>query len=527
MSTKFHGAACKTCRRRGRKCTRELPKCKSCLDKGIECEGYTLKWTGLASRGKLAGKTSMPKAKPTKATKTKVSVPATIERSLTIRQATPTIIHEGTLGGSSKPGIVDKPPTLRTWDPTVFDHASATTFKGESFQARTLVEDSDSSPETDALRRKRINSPFRPSALLEPYSVPIELKFILNYHLKEVTPRLLVDVSTFRNPYSEYILPIAVQRPALLYACAALAACHYNVRLQDQRFHIDCLRFRGKAMRRLQEQLWTEENAKDESNIAAVLMLTLTDMSMGGFSNFDAHFAAARKLIDLRGKTKTPSSFVEQYIAWLDIMLSASNKRKPMFTSHEVALLRGSSTEWSYDVFPCPPDQFEILAHAIELYKMQDTSKMISPEVLSTVLYLKDNLLSLPMHLERGEPWTHLTEAYRHSIALYIIRLFNIPADPNEISWLTSSVFDHAKRTPESTGWSDQLLWPLFHAGLELRDAERQSWLRDRAVAMLRSGGFRNVETIMEILESVWSRNERPDYMSLLSVEGFGNMVAV
>jgi hypothetical protein len=38
------GIACKTCRRRGRKCDRTLPKCMSCHQRGVECEGYTLRW---------------------------------------------------------------------------------------------------------------------------------------------------------------------------------------------------------------------------------------------------------------------------------------------------------------------------------------------------------------------------------------------------------------------------------------------------------------------------------------------------
>lgn len=55
-----------------------------------------------------------------------------------------------------------------------------------------------------------------------------------------------------RNPSTQYILPLTVHSPALLYACAALAA--FNLWLLDPGFHIQSLRFRGKAMRRLREQ---------------------------------------------------------------------------------------------------------------------------------------------------------------------------------------------------------------------------------------------------------------------------------
>jgi hypothetical protein len=52
------GTACKTCRRRGRKCDRSLPTCRSCSERGVDCEGYVLRWVGVAARGHLAGQTN-------------------------------------------------------------------------------------------------------------------------------------------------------------------------------------------------------------------------------------------------------------------------------------------------------------------------------------------------------------------------------------------------------------------------------------------------------------------------------------
>ena len=40
----LYGVACKTCRRRGRKCDRRLPKCANCGLRGAECEGYPVRW---------------------------------------------------------------------------------------------------------------------------------------------------------------------------------------------------------------------------------------------------------------------------------------------------------------------------------------------------------------------------------------------------------------------------------------------------------------------------------------------------
>lgn len=53
--TQKHGTACKTCRRRGRKCDKRLPRCKACEDNENLCDGYVFRWPGMAARGKLAG----------------------------------------------------------------------------------------------------------------------------------------------------------------------------------------------------------------------------------------------------------------------------------------------------------------------------------------------------------------------------------------------------------------------------------------------------------------------------------------
>jgi hypothetical protein len=55
------GTACRTCRRRGRKCDRSLPTCISCRTRGVECEGYILRWVAVDgnARKSLSGQTCM------------------------------------------------------------------------------------------------------------------------------------------------------------------------------------------------------------------------------------------------------------------------------------------------------------------------------------------------------------------------------------------------------------------------------------------------------------------------------------
>lgn len=130
-----------------------------------------------------------------------------------------------------------------------------------------------------------------------------------------MVPKLCVDNLSPQNPYRDYILPLANEVPSLLYASAALAACHFNVRLSTNQFEHEFFRFKGKAMKRLQEDLYSQTRAKHPGTLATILMLCLCDLCHGGISDFQSHFQGAKRLIELR-QERTISCFVEQYLAW-------------------------------------------------------------------------------------------------------------------------------------------------------------------------------------------------------------------
>lgn len=213
-------------------------------------------------------------------------------------------------------------------------------------------------------------------------------------------------------------------------------------------------------------------------------------------------------------------------------MSATSHFRKPVFSAEEIAdwtgtNLSGDRRDWSFDVFPCPVEHFETIYKIVELYKSQLDPSHPTQAVLDQVTCFKEQILSRPMHLEKGEHWLHLTEAYRFAIVLYLLRLFQCTNDLDEIAWLAGSVFHHAQATIPWTGWADQMLWPLFHAALEIRDEKRKIWLRERSTSMQSSGGFRNVESAMNILESVWAGASPRNYMQLVTGDSAGSILFV
>lgn len=88
-----------------------------------------------------------------------------------------------------------------------------------------------------------------------------------------------MDMTSTKNPYTRYILPLAIETPSLLYACAALAACQIDIRIGNSEFRMKSLRYKGKAIKRLQETLYSDERARDHGTLATILMLSLCDVS--------------------------------------------------------------------------------------------------------------------------------------------------------------------------------------------------------------------------------------------------------
>ncbi|KAJ5496520.1 fungal-specific transcription factor domain-containing protein [Penicillium fimorum] len=336
---RYFGRACKTCRRRGRGCDRRIPSCKTCETTGMTCEGYLLQWPGLASRGQLVGK----------------SIPVTTKRRRTRR------IQHSAIPSPPLPTVPKSPvlksPVLKSPRITASnnDHNERQENHFEELldplQLFMEIPPAETSPDllmwpdddaflihnspadhdhhldcqpdlgTTSLQdnSRVLEGSMNFGHVLGPgldiLRIPDELKFIMQYHICEVVPKLCVDNLSPQNPYRDYILPLATEVPSLLYACGALAACHYNVRLSTKQFEREFFRFKGKAMKRLQEDLYSPVRASHPGTLATILMLCLCDLCHGGISDFQSHFQGAKKLIELR-QERTAGSFVEQYLAW-------------------------------------------------------------------------------------------------------------------------------------------------------------------------------------------------------------------
>lgn len=198
----------------------------------------------------------------------------------------------------------------------------------------------------------------------------------------------------------------------------------------------------------------------------------------------------------------------------LDIMSSTTSTQQPNLTHEEVKTMIGRFStngirQWSYDVFPCPIDLFEIIIETTFLFKSQGRSS--SDTLQPKVTHLRDRLRDWKCPFMLG-PRKHMVEAWRLGIMTYIQRLFPHPSSETQAK-LSSQVLDLAEQIPPASSWSYALLWPIFQAAVTLGDdaVEEKETIRKRLRIALETIGCRHHSNALEVLEVVWGHKEAFD----------------
>ena len=193
-------------------------------------------------------------------------------------------------------------------------------------------------------------------------------------------------------------------------------------------------------------------------------------------------------------------------------MSSTTSQRPPNLTLEEVKtitsrLSSNGQRQWSYDVFPCPTDLFEIITEALFLFNTQ-------PE--ESKLRIKD----LETRLDEWKPplmtgaRKHMVEAWKLGIKAYLHRLF---PDTESIEPLSDQVLGLAELISPASSWSYALLWPIFQVAVTLDDGDvkEKNMIRRRLRIALETIGCRHHSNALEVLEAVWAKREEFNRFSI------------
>ncbi|KAF5679433.1 transcription factor [Fusarium heterosporum] len=449
----LHATACIACRRRGRKCDRTLPACLSCEKRGAVCEGYVTKWPGVAARGKLAGK----------------SIPV-VDSSAAITN--------------------DKPTSRRLRLKQVKQNASAgQNVDGHPGSSFSQVPDD-------------------------------EVEKFVQHYIADLSSIFYLGNGPSDNPMFHYVLPLINTIPPIRFALAGSASCHVAARNSDEALEQKSLRLRVHATHLLREMLQNPNTVTDQAILASVLMLAQLDMCSGDCDEFPTHLQAAASIVRSKNYDGAGNRYYfEQRLVWLDVMSSTTSLRQPNLSLEEVKTIIGrvvanGGRQWSYDVFPCPVDLFEIIIEITFLLK--DRSVNISAG------YAQLKSLSFQSRLREWKcpflsgPRKYMVEVWRLGIMAYLQRVFPATNRP-ESEALSSQLLELAELILPTTSWSYALLWPIFQIGVTLGDGaeDERDKIRRRLRTALVTIGCRHHSNALETLEVIWSRQEDHDPFSI------------
>lgn len=195
-------------------------------------------------------------------------------------------------------------------------------------------------------------------------------------------------------------------------------------------------------------------------------------------------------------------------------MSSTTSLSSPNLTMAEVKAIIGRFTskdqrQWSYDVFPCPIDLFEIIIEVTFLFKI---SNLDLEQLKSQVDDLERRLNDWKCPI-MSVPRKHMVEVWRLGISAYLRRLFPEIDHDAEEEPLSDKVLGLAEHISPASSWSYALLWPIFQAAVTLGDnAEKEKdQIRSRLRIALETIGCRHHSNALETLEIVWARSQEFD----------------
>lgn len=199
------------------------------------------------------------------------------------------------------------------------------------------------------------------------------------------------------------------------------------------------------------------------------------------------------------------------------MMASTTSPRPPNFSATELKAALGRCSnhgqrQWSYDVFPCPIDLFEILADITMLSKTQVDVKSPSQEILEEAGHVKCRLAAWEWPGETSGPRKHMVEVWCLGIMAYLGRLFPSTNSSGGAD-LTSQVLYHAGLIPPASSWSYSLLWPIFQIGVTLGNEaqDERAWVENRLNIALKAVGCRHFSNALETLRFIWDNDVHYD----------------
>ncbi|KAK8258252.1 fungal-specific transcription factor domain-containing protein [Phyllosticta capitalensis] len=327
--------------------------------------------------------------------------------------------------------------------------------------------------------------------------------------------------------------------------------------------------YKATSIQLLNQELADPVRAQHDSVLATLLVLCLFHVSDSGFSKFRTQLEGVKRLLSLR-KPEQRTSFtgwIEMFFTWFDVMTSTVNDRETQVRGELLDAIAESSSLGALEhLVGCDGRLFKIIARLGRLNLLSQNRPVstrfnANPEPGDAIHFDGNgwatplahthmtNPLDLP-HDQRHEFWAewrdirhhlqqweleqtqalpsmcsatastlephqhdllNLSESFRYAALLYIERLAHPSLASSSLNFqnLVAQALFHVSQIAPRSPVQKFLLWPLFITGTECVDEGHRAMIRAECVGVMRRSGFWNNLRGLEVLERVWSREDR------------------
>ncbi|KAJ5627672.1 hypothetical protein N7490_009900 [Penicillium lividum] len=468
---------CPTCQRRRIKCDRSLPGCTKCGKRGLECLGYglQLKWgQGVASRGRLQG------------------------QMIPVREGADVVnplLAVGAAGG---------PP-------------------GEN-----------AGSEIDFLRTQPVNPMGSPSIDLSLSGPrPPHASRLLAWFKERVAHRL-AWIDGPGNPWRQIILPLAENSETVLSSVLALAAHDLASQYPPQdpwfvRFQNISDAYQNKALALLAKELRdlttspSPQASPDASmTLASVLILCNNQLLSAQSSGWKIHLLAARELI-LVGESQ--SSLHQQLIRIQEFLLQefySTSVWTHLTAFDDMNVISNLRTAPTSTEDAAVADFIRIIYQITQLERLQSRSQTPLPYAQIEDIHnqiesarIKSFYLSQKVNFwsesDRND-FELVVWMFYHANLIYSAQAFpQLRGTVIDVDHSRDQILSHVRRLSETKNgmWAQDLVWPLFIAGTELRgDRPGQRFVEGAFKDVMRLSRTLDRARVLEFLETWWNSSD-------------------
>ncbi|PTD02060.1 hypothetical protein FCULG_00012939 [Fusarium culmorum] len=353
-------------------------------------------------------------------------------------------------------------------------------------------------------------------------------KALLNHYSTIVAFVLSRHPSTASNPYTSYILPMAISNQLILHCVLALSATHWQKLQPDMRDR--ALLHKGHAAQSLANLLPHVDSNSVDIALVACLLLCMSELFDGTSAGWKLHLQGAKRLLSTLQTQNSANlssghfKFFVKLARFLDSAATTSTCKPPLIDDSTVKALPESTEHSSADdaaIYGIPKELFHMVDRVNNLASKRGTrvderSEALFRQEAERVQGLLDSWAydyggltgAVNSLCPENDDVLYATIAYEWALRLRLHQITEGYSTDEKVFDCVQHILDSAQKIRYGSSLESCLLFPLVMAGGACSTLEQRMVVQDRLMVIERTCGFGYVHQSRELVETVWKRRE-------------------